>query len=238
MMIRSIALSAMAVTFSLCAAELSVAPLAIYYSFDTPPAASLVAEMESEVGRILAVGGVRVVWRDVASPRKGEDFPGVVVLRFRGVCSFGEDRGVIQPEEQPAGQPLAETDVAAGRVLPFGSVDCDRLRGFIAPVVRSLGQEDKNARLGRAMARVGAHEIYHMLTGSEEHARRGIARAKHSREQLTAPTFAFAREETNWLRDWVAANRRDQRVVAAVEVGIGPDEAEPAAPAAASPAGR
>ena len=56
MTIRSIALSAMAVTFSLCAADLSVAPLAIYYSFDTPPSAALVTEMESEIGRILAAG--------------------------------------------------------------------------------------------------------------------------------------------------------------------------------------
>jgi hypothetical protein len=235
MTIRSIALSAMAVTFSLCAADLSVAPLAVYYSFDTPPSAALVTEMESEVGRILAVAGMRVAWRDIASPRNGEDFQAIVVFRFRGICSFAEYGGPIQPEEQPAGQPLAETDIADGRVLPFGSVDCDRLKRFIEPVVSSLGQEEKNVRLGRAVARVSAHEIYHMLTGSEEHARRGIARAKHNREELTAPTFAFGREETNWLRAWTAANLAGQRAVATVGVGMGRDEA---APLAASPAGR
>jgi hypothetical protein len=235
-MIRSIALSAMAVTFSLCAADHSVAPLAIYYSFDTPPSAALVTEMESEVGRILAVAGVRIAWRDVESPRNGEDFQSVVVLRFRGVCSFSEDRRAIQSQEEPTGEPLAETDVADGRILPFGSVDCDKLRRFIAPVMRSLGQEDKNARLGRAMARVSAHEIYHMLTGWEGHARRGIARAKHSREELTAPTFAFALEETKWLRAWAEANPGGQRAL--VSTAQQANEAESATPESVSPAGR
>ena len=236
-MIRSIALSAMAVTFSLCAAEPSAAPLAVYYSFDRPPSAALLTEMESEVGRILAVAGVQVAWRDVASPRNGEDFQAVVVFRFRGVCSF-DDTGAIQLQDEPMGQPLAETDVADGRVLPFGSVDCDKLRRFIAPVMRSIGQEDKNARLGRAIARVSAHEIYHMLTGSEGHARRGIARARHNREELTAPTFAFAREEASWLRAWAAANSETQRAVAAVEPATAGAEAESSASASISSAGR
>lgn len=237
MTIRSIALSAMAVTFSLHAADLSVAPLAVYYSFDTPPSAALVTEMESEVSRILSVAGVRVAWRDVAAPRNGEDFQAILVFRFRGVCSF-ENRGATEFQEEPTGQPLAQTDVAIGRVLPFGSVDCDRLRRFIAPVMRSLGQEDKNAGLGRAIARVSAHEIYHMLTGSAVHAHQGIARATHSREELTAPTFAFAGEETNWLRAWAAANPGGHRAVTDVARGAKPPEAETAAPESVSPAGR
>jgi hypothetical protein len=218
MTIRSIALSAMAVTFSLCAADLSVAPLAVYYSFDIPPSAALVTEMQAEVGRILAAAGLRVAWRAVASPRNGEDFQAIVVFRFRGVCSFDEGQGALQPQAEPTGQPLAETDVADGRALPFGAVDCDRLRRFIAPVVKYMAVEDKNAGLGRAMARVSAHEIYHMLTGSEGHARRGIARASHSRRELTAPTFEFAQEETDWLRAWVV-KPAGQPAGAAVEVG-------------------
>jgi hypothetical protein len=60
-----------------------------------------------------------------------------------------------------------------------------------------------NAALGRAMARVGAHEIYHMLTGSTNHARSGIARAEHSRTELTEASFTFAKPEEDWLRAWV-----------------------------------
>lgn len=237
MTIRSIALSAMAVTFSLCAADLSVAPLAIYYSFDTPPPAALVTEMESEMARILAVAGVRVAWRDVSAPRNGEDFPTLVVFRFRGVCSFDHDREAIQPLEAPAGQSLAETDIANGEVLPFGAVDCETVRRFIAPALKSVGGEEKNAALGRAIARVGAHEIYHMLTGSEGHARRGIARARHSREELTAPTFAFAQKETDWLRAW-AAKPAGRQTEAALERGAHASAGETAPPESVSSAGR
>ena len=237
MTIRSIALLAMAVPFSVCADNSSAAPLAVYYSFDTPPSALLITEMQSEVGRILAAAGVRVAWRAVGSPRNGEDFQGIVVFRFQGICSFDQDPGPKRHPAESSGQPLGATDVADGQVLPFGAVDCDRLRQFIAPVMKSLSLEERNAILGRAMARVGAHEIYHILTGSEEHARRGIARASHSRAELTAPIFAFARAETDWLRAWAAAPA-PQPTVAAVGSDTIPRETEITAPESISSAAR
>jgi hypothetical protein len=223
MTIRSIALLAMAVPVCLDAVNPGP-PLAVYYSFDAPPSAALVTEMQAEVGRILAAAGVRVAWRAVGSPRNGEDFQAIVVFRFRGVCSFDKGSAVYEPQAEPTGQALAETDVADGRVLPFGAVDCDRLRRFIAPVLQSPDPEDKNAGLGRAIARVSAHEIYHMLTGSEGHARRGIARSSHSRAELTSPRFGFAQKETDWLRAWVA-KPASEAAVAAAEQGTTPPEA-------------
>lgn len=237
MTIRSIALSAMAVTFSLCAADPSVAPLAIYYSFDTPPAAALVTEMESEMGRILALTGVRVAWRDVSAPRNGEDFPALVVFRFRGVCSFDQDLEAMQRLDAPAGQPLAQSDILNGAVLPFGAVDCEMVRRYIAPALKSVGRVEKNAALGRAVARVSAHEIYHMLTGSEGHAREGIARARHSRAELTAPTFAFAQKEADWLRAWVA-KPGGRPAEAALVRGTNPSAGETALSESVSSAGR
>jgi hypothetical protein len=136
------------------------------------------------------------------------------VFRFHGICSFDQDPGPNRRPAESSGQPLGVTDVADGQVLPFGAVDCDRLRQFVGPLMKSLSLEEKNAVLGRAMARVGAHEIYHILTGSEEHARRGIARASHSRAELTAPIFAFARAETNWLRAWAAVPAHQPSVAA------------------------
>jgi hypothetical protein len=236
MTIRSIALSAMAVTVCLCATDLPVVPLAVYYTFDTPPSAALVTEMESEMGRILAAAGIRVAWRDVASPRNGEDFPALVMLRFRGVCSLDQALEPIQRLDAPVGQRLAETDIADGEVLPFGAVDCESMRRYIAPALKSLGREEKNAALGRAIARVSAHEIYHMLTGSEGHARRGIARASHSREELTAPTFSFAQKETDWLRAWAKPGGRQAGTV--LEQGTNSSAGGSALPDAVSLAGR
>ena len=202
MKIRSIALLAISLPFSVCAANLSMASLAVYNSWDSPPSVALVTEMEAEVSRIFAAAGVRVTWRTLTSPRKPEDFPAIVIFRFHGVCSF--DRGPV-PDERSAiesGFSLAKTDVVDGQVLPFATVDCDGVRRFIAPDMKYLTAEQRNARLGRALARVSAHEIYHMLTKSERHTRIGIARASFSRSELTAPTFFFAQKETAWLRAW------------------------------------
>jgi hypothetical protein len=185
---------------SLPAGKSTKAPVAIYYSFDSPPPAALFTEMQSELGRILAPAGLRVTWRSLDVPEKrAEDFPEIVVFRFHGECSF-EGGGSGAPV--PAGLALAETEIVDGHVLPFGAVACDVVRRFIAPLARSFGEEDKNAALGRALARVSAHEIYHMLTGSQTHGNQGITRSTHSRTDLSASSFTFAKGETDWLRAW------------------------------------
>jgi hypothetical protein len=236
MKIRSIALLAMSIPGCVNCANLSGAPLAIYYAFDNPPSAALVTEMQSEVNRILADGGVRVAWRAVESPRNGEDFQGIVLLRFRGVCASVEGAAAGERGTDFSGQPLAETHIADGHVLPFGAVDCDRLRGFLAPALRSGRPEERNAVLGRAIARVSAHEIYHMLTGSQEHARHGIARASHTRADLTAPAFSFAPAQTDWLRAWAA--RSSTPAVGATELGANSLPVESTASDAGASAGR
>lgn len=204
MKIRSIALLAITVPACLEATSASDPRLAIYYSFDAPPPAPLVTEMQTEVDRILADAGVRSAWRALESPRNGEDFQGVVFLRFRGMCSGGQANVATGSHGNLSGQSLGHTDIEDGRVLPFGTVDCDKLRRFVAPVLNGLGEEEKTASMGRAIARVSAHEIYHMLTESEEHARRGIERGALSRADLIAPTFVFAEAQTRWLRAWAA----------------------------------
>jgi hypothetical protein len=206
MTIRSIALLAICVAAFLRAAGVAGPALSIYYSFDAPASAALVTEMQAEVDRILADAGVRVAWRALESPRNGEDFQGVVFLRFRGICS--EDPVLVAGSSQReySGQSLGRTDIEDGHVLPFGTVDCDKLQRFVGPVLNAPGGEEKSVRLGRAIARVSAHEIYHMLTASEEHARRGIARASLSRADLVAPTFAFGQAQARWLRAWAAAS--------------------------------
>jgi len=198
------------------------APLAIYYSFDTPPPRDLFTEMKSELDRILAPANLRVAWRSTDTQNTGEeDFPDIVVFRFHGRCSFEPNSADEEFAEDPGGLALARTHITDGHVLPFGEVDCDKLRYFIAPAEKSMDAMSRNSALGRAMARVSAHEIYHMLTGSETHAATGIARPAHSRTELTAHTFSFAEAETEWLRAWVERQagtiQQDEREEQAVE---------------------
>jgi hypothetical protein len=219
MKIPLIALSAMFVLGCVRAADLPSAPLAVYYSFDSPPSAVLFAEMQAELDRILAGAELRATWRPVDSPRDGvEHFPGVAVFRFRGACWFQPVASAARPSLDSGGNPLADTARVDGHVLPFAEVDCDRLRRFMAPALRFMAAGDQNRAVGRAAARVSAHELYHILTGSGAHANQGIASASHSVSDLAAPNFDFAIKETNWLRDW-AEQHADKPTLAAQESG-------------------
>lgn len=239
MKIRLLALSAIA---GLCACTMNAAslparanaepPLAIYYSFESLPPGTLMNEMQSELARILAPAGLDVAWRQLEHPSATESFREVVILRFRGSCSLNPETALDHNGPDPAGNPLAETELADGRVLPFGEVECDQLRRYIAPAADISDAERGNQALGKAIARVAAHEIYHMLTGSGAHARSGIARAAHSRSELTATTFDFAQNDTAWLRGWVERSREPQPTLlaheAAAEAGSGSEESDAA----------
>jgi hypothetical protein len=214
-MIRLSALVATSILVFAGAAQAAKAPLAIYYSFDTPVTPALLAVMESELGRILAPSGMSAAWLPSGVPRHpGEDFPALVVFRFQGRCGF--DGPVSDAGTDSSGGALAETDTVEGHVLPFSRVNCDRVRDYIAPVLGSMPPAWTNEMLGRALARVSAHEIYHMLAGIRIHGDRGIFQSAHSRRDLTGATFAFAAPENNWLRSWLQRQAAVEQITRAL----------------------
>lgn len=222
-MIRSIALLAMPLVFCVNAAQAGKAPLAVYYSFDTPAPAALVTVMQDELGRIFAPSGVSIAWRKAQSPdNRGEDFPGVAIFRFIGRCTLDD----VPDGADPEGQSLGETAISDGHVLPFATVNCDRIKAFIAPKLKRMPTQWKTEMMGRALARVSAHEIYHMLAGVAKHDDSGIFRPVNTRTDLTTTTFSFAPPEQNWLRAWQQRQTRDTSVAqtAPQQAGGSPDD--------------
>ncbi|HWD98412.1 MAG TPA: hypothetical protein VG345_05235 [Bryobacteraceae bacterium] len=176
--------------------------ITIYYSFDTQPNPAAWKSAQSEVARIFDPASVSINWR-LLDAHGGEADSELVVVRFHGACTTDHWQSAGRGLPARGGYSLADSDISNGQILPFADVDCDALRGYLA------GERfaDPAASLGRAMARVLSHEIYHILTASAAHAHSGIARAEHSRAELTANTFAFGRTETDWLREWSARSR-------------------------------
>lgn len=193
------ALSALACAHSAFAAK---APLAVYYSFDAPVPAPLFTAIQSEMSRILAPSGMSADWISGDTSRSQKlDYPGLVVLRFHGHC--GAEGSPYSTDIDPSGKALAESEIIDGHVLPFAKVDCDRVRALISPAMGGMPPVWKTGILGRALARVSAHEIYHMLAGVQTHDERGIFQAEHSLRDLTDATFSFAAPENNWLHSWL-----------------------------------
>jgi hypothetical protein len=125
--------------------------------------------MRNEVQRLLSPAGLEVVWRDAARRAAGEDFELVAVASFQ----FG-----------PAGASLADTSIADGRIIPFFNVECMR-------VMQMLGPRVDSTTLGRALGRIIAHEIYHIVARTTDHHDTGVAKAAFSVRDLTNPRFDF-----------------------------------------------
>ncbi|HLH32228.1 MAG TPA: hypothetical protein VKY31_13575, partial [Terriglobia bacterium] len=60
---------------------------------------------------------------------------------------------------------------------------------------------------GRAMARVMAHEIYHVLAAATDHAGSGIAKPSLSFEDLVSDRFAFDGSSLDRIHDQTNAQR-------------------------------
>lgn len=82
---------------------------------------------------------------------------------------------------------LAWTHAPDGSITPFGIVDLAALRRFLGSRLPAalLGQD--SLILGRALGRVSAHEIFHMITRSKEHSPRGLMQVSLTVDELTRP---------------------------------------------------
>jgi hypothetical protein len=149
------------------------------------PAATF-QEMRKELADLMAPAGVPVRWEEAVSLH---DVNGsTVVVDLSGKC-----RVPYHADAEPQGlrMPLGSTATADGSILPFVQVNCGALASFIAPRIGDQPESLREFVLGRALARVLAHELYHILTQSENHADSGVAKAALSVADLTGSRFEF-----------------------------------------------
>jgi hypothetical protein len=71
--------------------------------------------------------------------------------------------------------------------MPYSEVKCDEVVKTV-PAGGALGQE---AALGRAMGRVLAHELYHILARTTRHATDGLAKATQGFNDLVGRPLGF-----------------------------------------------
>jgi hypothetical protein len=110
----------------------------------------------------------------------------IVVVRLKGVCRM--DNFAPLMDEQG---PLAWTHIVDGQILPFSDVACDHVRNAVAKAMWGGQRREKDRLLGRALARVIAHEIMHIVGKTHEHSENGIFREGLSGQQLVAARLTF-----------------------------------------------
>jgi hypothetical protein len=158
--------------------------LTVILDFRGPHSLTSVKEMQRESGLILNATGVRLAWK-----MRGEDpsasYNDLVVMTFKGACSFQSVPMPPPPRYDELG-PYAITHTTDGEVQPFGEVDCDRVVYSARAAMSGADYARADLLVGRAMGRVVAHELVHMLTKSGEHSHDGVQRASLSGRQLIA----------------------------------------------------
>jgi hypothetical protein len=164
------------------------ADLTIAMQFDQTVSPSALHEMKNEFERILRPAVPRIAWRMSSNLAGNEVFHEIVMVRFQGSCQADGFR--TNPFSAHLLGVTADED---GELLPFASVDCGAILGMLslheAAEARNTFQTQR--LLGRAMGRVLAHEVYHVVLKTRSHGEQGITKASLTQGELFGAELRF-----------------------------------------------
>ena len=178
----------------ICLRAAGAAELTVVLDFDGSYSARSIQQMKQETQEIFKSAGIHLNWRD--RDEVGSSVPDdLVVIRFKGNCTL-DPALAVEAERAP----LAFTHSSDGEVLSFSEVECGR----VAASVQSAMWVDDFARpdyvMGRALGRVIAHELVHILTRSGAHVEDGVMQAAFTGRDLIGAPLRLSRSEVERLR--------------------------------------
>jgi hypothetical protein len=135
-------------------------------------------EMIREAAHILKKSGISLSWQLGKPAREVNGL--LVVVELVGHCDMDGPPAFLMPGA------LGWTHEANGTVLPFSNLACENIRGAVQSARLAGYQLRGNVLLGRAMGRVLAHELYHVIANTTEHGGQGIAQPALSAQELTS----------------------------------------------------
>lgn len=97
-----------------------------------------------------------------------------VQVRLMGRCNLA---GAPEKASRRPG-PYAWAHVSDGQVLPFIEVDCDRIRHALFSTMWGEDFQHRDFLLGRALARIIAHELHHVVHSEVHHSEEGLAQPR------------------------------------------------------------
>ncbi len=174
----------------------------VFLQFDTNPGVAPLQVMEREVEELLRPSGVAVDWKMGTLSHGNETFARRIVLKFRGKCRVESplegDTELVAAGERT----LAFTAIEHGKVLPLSEVQCNEVRTALAYVRPWADGKDRQVAWGMALGRVVAHELYHILARTTNHARHGLAQASQSLKDLVSNSeITFGEDDLKAIRD-------------------------------------
>ena len=177
-----------------CAAVACAADITVVVDFDGPHSEKSVQQMKRETEEIFKPAGLHIDWR--ARTEVGREwYENLVLVHFKGKCVL-EPVAMLYDERGP----YAFAYNSDGDVLPFSEVECEP----VAASVHSAMDGDDFARpdylMGRALGRVLAHELVHILTKSAAHGHDGVTQATLTGRELIGAPLRLTHTDVERLR--------------------------------------
>jgi hypothetical protein len=170
------------------------ADVTVVFDFDGPHSDRSVEQMKRETEDIFKTAGLHLEWRPRAAAAHGP-YENLVVVHFKGKCIL-EPVPILYDERGP----FAFTYNSDGAVLPFSEVECDHVTASVQTAMSIDDHARPDYLMGRALGRVVAHELVHILTKSGSHAHDGVAQPALSGHDLIGPPLRLTRQDIDRLR--------------------------------------
>ena len=138
--------------------EAPVAPITLYTQFQQDPPKAVLEAIQAELESIMSPMGLNFLWRSLSAASGSEVSVELAVVHFKGTCNV-----TSHEPHNPGPGALGRTYVSDGSILPFVDVDCDRIGSFVQQGLMALDRDGREGAFGRAVGRVLAHEMYHIL---------------------------------------------------------------------------
>ena len=158
-----------------------------------------IGAMGREAAHILKKSGVSLLWR-VGDPGQSVDGM-IVVVKLVGRCDMDGPAAILMTG------PLGWSHEANGVVLPFSDLACDNIRGQVQSAQVAGNPLRGNVLLGRAMGRVLAHELYHIVADTSVHADDGVTQSALSARELTSGQLEFRRSDVEAMQNGLRQGR-------------------------------
>jgi len=184
-----------AVVYCASGGSIPANPVTILLDFDKPHSQMSLQAMETEVAALMRATGVAVEWQIKNGLSSNAEFAELVVVKLTGYCMT---ETVAMPMDKRG--PLAFAYSSDGDVLPFGEVECDRVKTSLRRFLTGRDCREGDLLLGKALGRVLAHEMYHMLANDPKHTKSGITRESLTAVELTADRLDLAPKAVEEMR--------------------------------------
>ena len=170
------------------------AELAVVIDFDSQPSGKSLQQMKRETEEIFKTAGVHIEWRARDAVR-GESYENLVMVHFKGKCVL-EPVPILYDERGP----YAFVYNSDGDVLPFTEVECQPVTASVQSAMDGNDFARPDYLLGRALGRVLAHELVHILTKSATHGQSGVTQPALSGRDLIGAPLRLTQADVERLR--------------------------------------